>query len=174
MRKVYLGSFLALLISSGTLFCQGPAASSGSFKLGTFDDNGREFVGAVFNESKVVDLVAANEALQGEKSWSSVSMPGDMIGLIAGYETGLGERVHAIVDASAGATAPYIHDLASLDVEAPIKHPGTMLNAAVNYLEHADETGNVSTREAAKNAPRRSRASGSARRAILGKIPTSS
>jgi 2-keto-4-pentenoate hydratase/2-oxohepta-3-ene-1,7-dioic acid hydratase in catechol pathway len=153
MGRAYLGSLLGLLMGSGTLFCQGPAASPPAFKLGNFGDGSREFIGAVFDDSKVVDLTAANEALESEQGFEAVAMPSDMVALIASYESGLSERVRAIVAASVGKTAPYIHDLSALDVKAPIARPGTMLNAAVNYVAHAEETGNVSTLEAAKNAP---------------------
>ena len=79
-------------------------------------------------------------------------MASDMISLIAGYESGMGARIRQIV-AAAPSSATYIHDLPALHIEPPIKYPRTMLNAAVNYMAHAEETGTTSTMEAATNAP---------------------
>ena len=152
MRKAYITCIMGLLLGSGTLYCQGPLASSLSFKLGTFDRDGREFVGAVLDDSRVIDLVEANTALSDSESWSSLDMASDMSSLIAGYESGLGGRIRQIV-ATAPLSAPYVHALSSLDVEPPIKYPRTILNAAVNYMAHAEETGTMSAFEAAENAP---------------------
>ena len=152
MRKVYIACIMGLFFGSSTLYCQGPSASSRSFKLGTFDQNGREFVGAVLDESRVIDLVEANTALQDSEGWSSLEIASGMISLIAGYESGLGERIRQIV-AAAPSSAPYVHDLSALDIQPPIKYPRTMLNAAVNYMAHAEETGTASAMEAAANAP---------------------
>lgn len=152
MRKVYIVCIMGLLLGGGTLYCQEPSASSRSFKLGTFDQDGREFVGAVLDESRVIELVEANTALSGSEGWSSLDMATDMSSLIAGYESGLGERIRQIV-ATAPSSAPYVHDLSSLDIEPPIKYPRTMLNAAVNYMAHAEETKTMSAFEAAENAP---------------------
>lgn len=151
MRRIHIAFSIGLLFAGSALYAQEPAAAR-KFKLGTFDQNGREFVGAVLDDSKVVELVAANTALQGSEGWSSVEMASDMIALIAGYESGLGERIRQIVQA-APSSAAYVHALSALDTEPPIKYPRTMLNAAVNYVAHAIETGTTSTLEAAKNAP---------------------
>jgi len=58
--------------------------------------------------------------------------------LIARYENGgFRERLHAI--ASQGARmARYVHELAAVTLRPPLV-PGLMLNAAVNYSEHASE-----------------------------------
>ncbi len=152
MRKVYIPCIIGLLLGSGTLHSQGTSASSRSFKLGTFDRDRREFVGAVLDESRVIDLVEANTALQSSEGWSSLDMASDMSSLIAGYERGLAERIRQIA-AAAPSSAPYVHDLSSLDIEPPIKYPRTMLNAAANYMAHAQEMGTMSALEAAENAP---------------------
>src|SRR5262245_19208587 len=61
------------------------AAESGTkpFKLGTFDAQGRMFVGAVLDDSLVIDLGAAATALK-----RSASAPRDMRDLIARYDSG--------------------------------------------------------------------------------------
>ena len=152
MRKLYIACILGVTLTSSTLCSQGPVASSQSFKLGTFQQDGREFVGAVVDESRVIDLAVANRTLQISQGWSSVDMGSNMIALIAGYENGLGERIRQIV-ATVPSNAPYLHDLSALDIEPPIKYPRTMLNAAVNYMAHAEETGTTSAMEAAVKAP---------------------
>jgi 2-keto-4-pentenoate hydratase/2-oxohepta-3-ene-1,7-dioic acid hydratase in catechol pathway len=107
-----------------------------SFKLGTFADHGRVFLGLVLRDSLVVDISRANAALAGAKP----AIPSDMKELIHRYEE-LRGRLYAIANAAAavkGARPAYIRDLKPLKVLPPVI-PGTILNAAVNYQEHANE-----------------------------------
>lgn len=116
------------------------------FKLGTFDHRGQTFVGLVLRDSIVIDIVGANAALEREnRSWRKLRMPQEMKELIGRYEPdGLKQRLYAIVnglvDVLAGAKRPaYVHDLKAIRVLPPIMYPETLLNAAVNYEEHARE-----------------------------------
>lgn len=111
------------------------------FKLGTFELEGRPFVGAVVRDTTVIDLVSANEALQRRPNWVELPMAQDMKSLIARYEYGLRDRVYEIVTAvEEMAERPhYVHDLGSLKIMPPIMYPQTILNAAVNYRAHAEE-----------------------------------
>jgi 2-keto-4-pentenoate hydratase/2-oxohepta-3-ene-1,7-dioic acid hydratase in catechol pathway len=109
------------------------------FKLGTFDRQGRRFVGLVLDDRRVVDIAAANADLERRhREWKSLAPPADMKELIARYPDGVGERLRAIARLAA-AGAPYAYDRAAVKVRAPIEYPETMLNAAVNYTEHETE-----------------------------------
>ncbi len=111
------------------------------FKLGTFELEGRQFVGAVVRDTTVIDIVSANEALQRRPSWVELPMAEDMKSLIARYDYGLRNRVYEIVNAveQAAGRPHYVHDLGSLKILPPITNPQTILNAAVNYRAHAEE-----------------------------------
>ncbi len=127
-------AWLALFIVAEVLSAQTPSDQI-PFKLGTFELDGRQFVGAVVRDSTVVDLSKADELFRAL----------DMRALIERYEPdGLRRRVYQIVNEvdralRAGETAAYVHDLQSLEVRPPIMYPETMLNAAVNYKAHQEE-----------------------------------
>jgi 2-keto-4-pentenoate hydratase/2-oxohepta-3-ene-1,7-dioic acid hydratase in catechol pathway len=116
------------------------------FKVGTFERQGRPFVGVVVKDALVIDLAAADAAVQGKR----VPPPADMKDLIARYDSGLSARIDEIVTAvnAAGTTRPsYAQPIASVKTLAPVLYPTTMLNAAVNYREHGAE---VVRRDAAR------------------------
>jgi 2,4-didehydro-3-deoxy-L-rhamnonate hydrolase len=126
------------------------AADARPFKVGTFDAQGRMFVGAVVDDSLVIDLGAAAAALKKPPS----AAPRDMRDLIARYESGVRDLIVAAV---AGATASgpkpaYAFDLKKVRTLAPVM-PQTMMNAAVNYFDHANEMGRGNTGASAPPAP---------------------
>jgi 2,4-diketo-3-deoxy-L-fuconate hydrolase len=107
-----------------------------SFKLGTFEERGRVFLGLVLRDNFVVDISQANAALDGTKP----VMPSDMKDLIQRYQE-LRPRLYAIANAAVialSARPAYIRELKALKIRPPVA-PGTILNAAVNYAEHANE-----------------------------------
>jgi 2-keto-4-pentenoate hydratase/2-oxohepta-3-ene-1,7-dioic acid hydratase in catechol pathway len=116
-------------IAAFILTCSQAAAAAGPtpFKLGTFEKAGHRFVGVVVRDSLVLDLAAANGG-----------RPHDMKELIAQYDLGLRQK---IVELAAAATqsGPHVHALQDLKVLPPIMYPTTMLNTAVNYVEHGKE-----------------------------------
>ncbi len=112
------------------------AQAAAPFKLGTFQRDGRTFVGIV-RDSLVIDLAAADAAIPGR----TVAAPTDMRDVVARYENGLRNRIYAIVKTVGPAPSvrpAYVHDLAALKVLPPLV-PGTLLNAAVNYRAHGEE-----------------------------------
>jgi 2-keto-4-pentenoate hydratase/2-oxohepta-3-ene-1,7-dioic acid hydratase in catechol pathway len=114
------------------------------FKLGTFDRQGRPFVGVVLAESTVIDFAAAHAATRNPAS--TVAAPIDMKDLIARYDQGLRGRIIEMVRASTTTTAArpsYVYDLKALKVLPPIMYPRTLLNVAVNYREHDIEMNTV-------------------------------
>jgi 2-keto-4-pentenoate hydratase/2-oxohepta-3-ene-1,7-dioic acid hydratase in catechol pathway len=119
------------------------------FKLGTFEHQGRTFVGLVLADQAVIDIAAACAALEkGHPAWPKVKPPADMKDLIARYD-GLRQRLYAIA-AEPPTRAAYVHALPTVKIRPPIPQPETMLNAAVNYTEHDAE---MAGRPAAPAAP---------------------
>ena len=77
MKLALAGGLLAALVVATTAVAQ-PAPTP--FKLGTFERQGRPFVGIVLRESVVIDLAAANTAVTNPAS--NVAAPTDMKDLI--------------------------------------------------------------------------------------------
>jgi len=137
------------------------------YKVGTFEAGGERFVGLVLRDEVIVEIPAANAALEEADSANpAMPMPDNMIALIEGYESGLRERFYAIVnhmaenDLIAGMNRPaYVHDVADVDTLAPIvdPYPGKILNAAVNFYSHVDESGTEAERAEAMRQRRENR-----------------
>src|SRR5688572_3693211 len=111
------------------------------FKLGTFDQNGRTFVGVVLKDAFVMDLAQASAALASPAS--KVAMPSDMKDLIARYDNGVRARIGEILanrkQLEAAGRPTFVHPLKAVKTLPPIMYPSTMLNVAVNYRAHAAE-----------------------------------
>jgi 2-keto-4-pentenoate hydratase/2-oxohepta-3-ene-1,7-dioic acid hydratase in catechol pathway len=106
------------------------------FKLGTFQDNGGQvFLGLVLRDSLVVNISQANVALPGTRA----AIPNDMKQLIAQYDV-LRPRLNQIANAAAaqGARPAYVRELSAVRIRPPVI-PTTIMNAAVNYVEHGAE-----------------------------------
>ncbi len=149
IRKTLLSLSLVLTLafsaSSSQVFAQA-AESVEPFKVGTFAINDVPTVGLVVREdSLIVELEAANRAMELHWSYSKMDMPEDMLGLIENYEYGLKYRIYEIVNwmASEGlmdnAGADYVHAVDQVDIMAPIQYPSKIMNAAVNFYTHACE-----------------------------------
>ena len=128
----------------------GPSVSTTSvepFKVGTFDIGGVPQVGIVLRDQLVVDLRTANQALEANPAYPKIPMPADMLELIGQYEYGLKYRLYEIVNhlvASGqleGTRPPYVYDVGQLRIRPPIMYPGKILNAAVNFFSHVNESG---------------------------------
>lgn len=133
MRQVSVGLLVACVVAGVIASAQAPTP----YKLGTFERDGRTFVGIVLRESLVIDFSAAHAAMRTPAS--TLAPPADMKDLIARYDGGLRARILDIVrsvEAPGAARPPYAHDLRSLKILPPIMYPTTMLNVAVNYREH--------------------------------------
>ena len=134
MRKVILAIVTAGLTAGAPITAQSPEA----FKLGTFEQAGRSFVGVVLRDALVIDFAAGHAAMGGP---SRLVAPTDMKDLITRYEQGLRERIQEIVSfvEDAASRPAYVHDLSALRILPPIMYPTTMVNTALNYREHALE-----------------------------------
>ena len=111
------------------------------FKLGTFDLNGRTFVGVVMKDAVVMDLAEASAALKTPAA--KVAMPADMKDLIARWDNGVRARIGEILantkQLEAAGKPAFVHPLKSVKTLPPIMYPATMLNVAVNYRAHGAE-----------------------------------
>jgi len=127
MNRLILALVATLLVPT-SLFAQQQA-----FKLGTFEDAGQTYLGLVLDDTRVVHIAQANNALPGVKP----PIPRDMITLIERYDA-LRSRLYAIAEAAAGSNAAYIKDVGAVKILPPLR-PGIIFNAASNYSEHAAE-----------------------------------
>ncbi len=108
------------------------------FKLGTFERNGRTFVGLVLRDAQVVDIAQANAAFEASNGSAPRLMPpADMKQLIARYDADWKPRLAAIArTVSTAGTAPaYAYALATVRTLPPVR-PSVQLNAGGNYVEH--------------------------------------
>lgn len=145
---------LAFFASSVSVFAQ-DMESVMPFKVGTFAIDGIPTVGLVVqNDELIVELAAANRALELIPRYATVAIPDDMIGLISAYEYGLKYRVYEIVnhlveeDMLNGDLPNYVHPVGDVDIMAPIQYPSKLMNAAVNFYTHACEGCNDDERAA--------------------------
>lgn len=143
--KLTLTAALAFFVSVTSVFAQ-DLESVMPFKVGTFAINDIPTVGLVVqNDELIVDLAAANRALELLPRYATIAIPSDMIGLISAYEYGLKYRVYEIVnhlvaqDMLNGDLPRYVHPVGDVDIMAPVQYPSKLMNAAVNFYTHACE-----------------------------------
>jgi 2-keto-4-pentenoate hydratase/2-oxohepta-3-ene-1,7-dioic acid hydratase in catechol pathway len=147
MKRLVLGLVMAGIAGSSLLLAQGGQPLV--YKFGTFERQGRAFVGLVIRDSVVIDFATANEEVaRADALYPSrdqpprVTSPRDMRDLIARYPSGLRERsvyLARMLDGLHGLARPsYVHDLSALKTLPPIM-PGAIVNAAVNYRAHGEE-----------------------------------
>ena len=105
-----------------------------SFKLGTFEDGGENYLGLVLDDSLIVNIAQANQALDGAKP----AIPATMTELIVAYD-GLRDRLHTIArEAASTPEAAYVKNVSEVDIRPPMR-PHVIYNAASNYSLHARE-----------------------------------
>lgn len=117
------------------------------YKVGTFAIDGVETVGLVMrDDTLIVDLGAANRALELAPAYADIPMPADMLGLIEQYEYGLKHRIYELVNwmveddqLNPDDLPNYVHPVDTVDILAPIRYPSKIMNAAVNFYTHACE-----------------------------------
>src|SRR5690606_39101353 len=100
MRRAVVPLLLVVLACPALAAAQGgPATSSAMpFKLGTFEIEGELRLGMVLEDKVIVELLAANRALERDPASPPVPMPTDMRALIGQYEYGLKHRLYEIVN----------------------------------------------------------------------------
>jgi 2-keto-4-pentenoate hydratase/2-oxohepta-3-ene-1,7-dioic acid hydratase in catechol pathway len=143
-RIVRLAPVLAMVVAlaSPALINAQAMSSVEPFKVGTFEIGGAPTVGIVLRDTLVIDLAAANTALEIDPIYAHVNAPVDMLELIGQYEYGLKYRIYEIVNNVVGndlLEADYIHRVDDLNILPPIMYPSKIMNAAVNFYTHACE-----------------------------------
>ena len=134
------------------------------FKVGTFEIAGEPRLGVVLRDAWVVDARDANHALERDPAYPPFPMPADMLELIERYEYGVKRRLYEIVNHLAAADAlaenarpEYVHAVGDVRTLPPILYPGKILNAAVNFYSHVEETGTPEERAEARRQRRENR-----------------
>ena len=162
MRSAILAVLLVVLAGATGLRAQA-LESAEPFKVGTFEIDGAATVALVLRDALIVDIGAANAALELDPIYPHVAMPADMLELIGQYEYGIKFRLYEIVNdlvaesqLSGSARAEYVHDVEDVRILPPILYPGKIMNAALNFYSHAcegctEEKLQVRTRERQEN-----------------------
>ncbi len=142
-RVTLVLSAIVALASPALVKLKAQAVSSVEpYKVGTFEIGGAPTVGIVLRDTLVVDLAAANTALEINPMYPHVNAPADMLDLIGQYEYGLKYRIYEIVNNVVGSDlleADYVHRVADVDILPPIMYSSKIMNAAVNFYTHACE-----------------------------------
>ncbi len=163
MKRTLVLIALAACTSPALVSAQTAMSSTEPFKLGTFEiaGQGDSRIGIVLRDELVVELNAANRALEGGPDYPVIPMPADMRELISRYNYGLKYRLYEIVNSVVNNNrltgqnrADFVHDVDDIRTLAPLV-PGKMLNAAVNFYSHVEE---ANTPEEQKAAAARRRA----------------
>lgn len=160
MRKAH---WLILCVALATPLPGWSQAIAEPFKVGTFEIDGTPEVGIVLRDRLVVELDAANLALERDAAYPKVPLPADMLGLISRYDYGLKRRLYEIVnyliagDRLAMRRPEYVHDVGDVRTLPPIMYPGKILNAAVNFYSHVEEAGTEEERREARRLRREHR-----------------
>jgi 2-keto-4-pentenoate hydratase/2-oxohepta-3-ene-1,7-dioic acid hydratase in catechol pathway len=141
MRRLIAACALSTVIAGAEIVTAQQARSGRQpFKLGTFERSGRAFVGIVVRDAQVIDFAEANAAYERRNaSASKVRPPVDMKELIERYDTGVKDRIGALVAdmmAAPTGTTAFVYDVKSLKVLPPVR-PAVILNAGGNYEEHS-------------------------------------
>ena len=133
------------------------------FKVGTFEIDGVPVVGVVLRDRYIVALDRANAELERHPAYPQIPLPADMLELIGRYEYGMKARLYELVNhviaenMLTGDRPDYVYDLDEVRTLPPILYPGKILNAAVNFYSHVNETGSVEERTEARRQRREHR-----------------
>ncbi len=133
------------------------------FKVGTFEIDGVPEVGVVLRDHYIVVLDRANADLERDSAYPQIPLPADMLELISRYEYGMKARLYELVDHVVGhdmltVNRPdYIYEVGQVRTLPPILYPGKILNAAVNFYSHVNESGSDEERTEARRQRRENR-----------------
>lgn len=130
-----VAAVVAVIASAGLRAQAGGAAVT--FKLGTFDQGGRTFVGLVLRDAQIVDIARANTAYEAANaSAQKLTAPADMKQLITRYDGEWRARLMAIARTVPTTGAPaYVYAVSAVKILPPVR-PSVQLNAGGNYVEH--------------------------------------
>lgn len=128
MRQLH-GGLMAAALAIAIGMATPDAQTATPYKLGMFEQNGRQFVGMVIqNDTVVLDLSRAN-----------VNAPATLKQLIARWEAGMGTRLATLAGSASTKPPAFAMPIRQVKTLPPIPDPSALLNAAVNYSEHGLE-----------------------------------
>jgi 2-keto-4-pentenoate hydratase/2-oxohepta-3-ene-1,7-dioic acid hydratase in catechol pathway len=125
-RFAHAGLTAGCLAAAGAIATAQSTGTATPYKLGTFAQGTRTFVGLVLNDSVAVDLSKADP-----------SLPADMKTLLERYDA-VRSKLASIASSAAATRPAHAYDISGLKTLPPVM-PQNILNAAVNYVEHAKE-----------------------------------
>jgi hypothetical protein len=142
MRLTRIVVALVLALAVAVIASTGLRAQAGAaavpYKLGSFEQGGRTFVGLVLRDAQIVDIARANTAYESANaSAPKLTAPADMKQLITRYDSEWRARLAAIARTiPATGTAPaYVYAVSAVKILPPVR-PSVQLNAGGNYVEH--------------------------------------
>ncbi len=163
LRLAVASTTLAAVGAGAERACGQPAVAE-PFKVGTFEIDGAPRVGLVLRDALVVEIGEANRALERSPAYPAFPAPADMLDLIGRYEYGVQRRLYEIVNHLAanemlaeGARPGFVRRVEDVRTLPPIMYPGKILNAAVNFYSHVEETGTPEERTEARRQRRENR-----------------
>ena len=135
--KRFIAPLVALLMTASTA-AAGAEAQATPFKLGTFQAEGRDFVGLVLRDVVVLDIAAANAQYERANAAAPrLIFPASLNEVIARYDAEFAPRLRALAAANATVeNAPYVRRIDRVKILPPVR-PAVILNAGANYPEHA-------------------------------------
>ena len=162
--RLAVASTTLAAVGAGAERARGQPAVAEPFKVGTFEIDGAPRVGLVLRDALVVEIGEANRALERSPAYPAFPAPADMLDLIGRYEYGVQRRLYEIVNHLAanemlaeGARPGFVHAVEDVRTLPPIMYPGKILNAAVNFYSHVEETGTPEERTEARRQRRENR-----------------
>ena len=162
--RLAVASTTLATVGAGAERARGQPAVAEPFKVGTFEIDGAPRVGLVLRDALVVEIGEANRALERSPAYPAFPAPADMLDLIGRYEYGVQRRLYEIVNHLAanemlaeGARPGFVRRVEDVRTLPPIMYPGKILNAAVNFYSHVEETGTPEERTEARRQRRENR-----------------
>ena len=136
ITRLALALATVVALASPALVHAQAMSSAEPFKVGTFEIGGASTVGLVLRDALIIDIGAANTALEIDPMYAHVNAPADMLELIGQYEYGLKYRLYEIVNNVVGNDllgADYVHRVDDVGILPPVMYPSKIMNAAVNF-----------------------------------------
>ena len=130
MTRGFTGLLGALTLAM-TVACSAGSEAEGPpapYKLGMFQLDGTDFAGLVVGDDLVVDL-----------SRAGVGAPATLHELIASWDEAMADRLGRLAGNALRVPPGFSHNLSELRTLPPITDPDAIVNAALNYQEHAAE-----------------------------------
>lgn len=137
-HKSLLAPLAALFVAFSGAAATGAESKATPFKLGTFQDKGRVYVGLVLRDAVVIDVSAANAQYERKHpAAAKLRFTADLKDVISRYDAEFAPRLRALAaehDDTQGAA--YSRRIDAVKILPPVR-PAIILNAGANYPEHA-------------------------------------